>query len=82
MPLSGHPAYSRYPWLKDRREMSRKVSYHFAWLPTRTLNSKLVWLTKLCKTTYTTRRNGVKKETWFYETFSEVAQRKLSAMEK
>ena len=84
----GHPVYTRYPFLKMKYYAKRKE--FFAWLPKRLLNGKWVWLTKVVKTTYSTRKSivperpflrlnkTVYKQNVFYETPDQIAQRILS----
>jgi hypothetical protein len=83
-----HPAYIRYPFLNVKYGVERE--YMFAWLPKKTVSGKWVWLTKILKTTHTTRRSIVPKpnvwykktakfkKTVYYETHYQVAQRVLS----
>lgn len=85
----GHPVYTRYPHLS--RKMKAEETKTFAWLPTRTVHGRWVWLTDIVKVQYTTI-SGVDKSvlpkypyfskhsktTTFYETPIDIAQRKLS----
>lgn len=79
----GHPAYTRYPFLRMKYGAERQNM--FAWLPTKTVNGNWVWLTKIVKTTYHTTRSqinnshiGISSETVLYETPDQIAQRILS----
>ena len=90
--VDGHPAYTRYPFLKMKHYANRQE--FFAWRPIRLYNNEWVWFTKVVKTTYSTRKSVV-PERWnilrtkgheglvykhntIYETPDQIAQRILS----
>jgi hypothetical protein len=85
-----HPAYQRYPHLKQHRSTSLDAKKMFAWLPVKTVTGKWAWLETVFKTTFTTinrpmdttgvheSHETVKKITHTYETLAETIQRKLS----